>query len=90
MKENPNIYLEEVYEFYNDSLIEKKVLKNKLESETELEQLDRLATEYEIYDEIDVSEKKFKNMIKISKDNPKIWLDYSTFLLRQKRYFKAE
>ncbi len=82
MKENPNIYLEEVYEFYNDSLIEKKVLKNKLESETELEQLDRLATEYEIYDEIDVSEKKFKNMIKISKDNPKIWLDYSTFLLR--------
>ena len=63
LKENNNIYLEDVYAFYDDSLKEKKVLKNKLESETEIESLERLAKEYEIYDEVEISEKKYKNMI---------------------------
>ena len=40
-----------------------KVLKMKLNSETEIEMLERLAHEYEVYDEIEVAEKKYKNMI---------------------------
>jgi len=55
-----------------------------LNSETELEYLDRVAWEYEIYNETVTAEKKLKNMIKLSENDSEIWLKYSNFLLRQK------
>ena len=66
------------------------MLNAKLCSETETESLARLAKEYEIYNEIEVSEKKFKNMIKLDQNQSEIWFNYASFLLRQKQYFKAE
>ena len=90
IKENKKIYIEDIHTFYEESQTEKNVLKNKLSSETPEEHLKRLANEYEIYNENETAEKMYKNMLKGREDETELQFSYSTFLLRQKQFYKAE
>ena len=81
---------EDVVVCYDQTLKERDKIVSTISKETPDEILLKLATEYEILNNMEMAEKNFKNLMKMSIKNPKNWLAYARFCIRNKNFPKAE
>lgn len=75
---------------YDQTLRERDRVLQNITKETESDRLVRLATEYEILNQMDLVEKNLKNLLNIDQRSAKNYYLYTKFLLRIKNFQKAE
>eukprot|EP00825_Cyclidium_porcatum_P045892 TRINITY_DN7095_c0_g1_i7.p1 TRINITY_DN7095_c0_g1~~TRINITY_DN7095_c0_g1_i7.p1 ORF type:complete len:1131 (-),score=244.37 TRINITY_DN7095_c0_g1_i7:273-3665(-) len=75
---------------YDQTLKEREKVLQNITKENDQDRLVRLATEYEILNQMDLVEKNLKNLLSIDERSPKNYYLYTKFLLRISNYPKAE
>ncbi|KAL4497056.1 hypothetical protein ABPG72_002212 [Tetrahymena utriculariae] len=81
---------EDIVTTYEQSQKERDRILQNITKESDKDKLIRLATDYEILNQIELAEKNFKNLIQLNKREPTSYFAYTKFLLRNKNLSKAE
>lgn len=90
IKEKREELHEDIIVGYEQTLKERDKILSTITKETPQETLQKLATEYEILNNLVLAEKNLTNLLALNKRDAKNWFFYAKFCLRHKNFPKAE